>query len=58
MNNLDVVIIGINVGKTLAACIKSVLKQRGNFKFEIVYIDSVSCDNSFSIANSLKINKF
>lgn len=48
---LSVVIIGRNEGKRLERCLQSVLAmQRPEGKFEIIYVDSASTDNSVEIA--------
>ncbi len=50
---LSVLIPAYNSQDTLLGCIKSVLAQRTNFKFEIIVIDDGSCDETRNIVRQI-----
>jgi len=59
-DSLSVIIIGRNVKKTLSLCVssvrKAITKLKFNMDYEIVYVDSMSSDDSLAIAKELDIN--
>ena len=58
-DSLSVIIIGRNVQKTLSLCVssvrKAIMKLRVNIDSEIIYVDSMSVDDSLAIAKDLDI---